>query len=318
LIVSKDGSGDFSTISDALDSINNRNRRETIFVRNGIYKEKVHISSPFVSLIGEDPDKTILTYDDYAKKPDNLGAEMGTFNSYSILITGEGFEAESITFQNSSGPGRIKGQAIAAYVDADKVRFRNCKFLGYQDTLFTGPLPPTPIIKDGFKGPDINKERLVGRHLYENCYIEGDIDFIFGSAAAVFKGCTIMSLGSGYITAASTPHEENIGYVFLDCTLSCNCAANTVYLGRPWRDYAKTVFINCYMEEHIKEEGWHNWSKPEAEKTAFYAEYNSRGPGGKTYKRVNWTKILTLEEAKLYQVQINKVFSCFENDIVKL
>jgi len=318
LIVAKDGSGDFSTISDAVNSIGRRNLRETIFVRNGIYKEKVHIDSPFVSLIGEDPDRTILTYDDYAKKPDETGTGMGTFNSYSILISGEGFEAENITFQNSSGPGRIKGQAIAAYVDADRVRFRNCKFLGYQDTLFTGPLPPTPIIKDGFKGPDINKERLVGRHLYENCCIEGDVDFIFGSAMAVFKDCTIMSLGSGYITAASTPEGKDIGYVFVNCTFSSGCDANTVYLGRPWRNHAKTVFINCYMAEHIKEEGWHNWNKPEAEETVFCAEYNSLGPGGKTDRRVNWAKILTHDEAKQYQAQINKVFLCFGNEIVKL
>ncbi len=311
MIVSKDGNGDFKSVQQAIDSMVSSNRHEIIHIRNGIYKEKIHITKPGITLKGESSEKTILTFDDYARKPFDDGEEMGTFHSYSILVAGEGFKAENITFENTAGSGKIKGQAIAAYVDADRVHFRNCRFLGHQDTLYTGPLPPKPMLKNGFKGPSINPERLVGRQFYEHCYIEGDIDFIFGSAMAVFKDCTIKSLDmgaekeglNGYITAASTPSGSEFGYVFIHCSLESECAPKTVYLGRPWRNYAQTVFINCSMGEHIKEEGWHNWNKADSEKTVFYAEYQSRGPGGNINRRVPWAKILTEEEAKKYQIE---------------
>jgi len=314
MIVAADGSGDYTSLGQALkalESENNSNDRVVIHVKKGVYKEKLHISRPNISLIGEDAESTVITYDDYARKLFDNGEEYGTFNSYTVLVTGDGFEARNITFENSAGSGLVKGQALAAYVDADHVVFRNCRFLGHQDTLFTAPLPPSPVIKDGFKGPGQDKERRMGSHYYENCYIEGDVDFIFGSATAVFKDCTIVSLDrgepengvNGYITAASTPEGEKYGYVFINCRLLGKCKPSTVYLGRPWRNFAKTVFINCYMDEHIKSEGWHNWNKPESENTVFYAEYNSSGPGGKTDRRVPWAKILTKEEAGEYTVE---------------
>jgi len=312
MIVAADGSGDYISLGHALKALEskNDNDRVVIHIKKGVYKEKLHIKRPNVTLIGEDAESTVITYDDYARKLFDNGEEYGTFNSYTVLITGDGFEARNITFENSAGSGLIKGQALAAYVDADRVVFRNCRFTGHQDTLFTAPLPPSPIIKDGFKGPGQDKERRMGSHYYENCLIEGDVDFIFGSATAVFKGCTIISLNrgepengvNGYITAASTPESIKYGYVFINCRLLGKCKPSTVYLGRPWRNFAKTVFINCYMDEHIKSEGWHNWNKPESESTVFYAEYNSFGPGGKMDNRVPWAKILTEEEAAEYTV----------------
>ena len=235
MIVAADGSGDFLTIQQALDRIAQDNQsRVIIHVKNGVYREKIHIFQPMVTLKGEDAEKTILTYDDHARKHFDDGTEYGTFNSYSVLIAGDGFEAENLTFQNAAGPGHIKGQALAAYVDAERVTFRNCRFLGCQDTLFTGPLPPQPIIKDGFKGPGVNEERKTGKQYYQNCYIEGDVDFIFGSATAVFHACTIRSLDrgepqgglNGYITAASTPEGLPYGYVFIDCRLESDCPTN--------------------------------------------------------------------------------------------
>jgi len=314
IIVAADGSGDYKTIGQALLALENERetgKRSFIFVKKGVYREKLHIEKPNITLIGEDAESTVITWDDYARKLFDNGEEYGTFNSYTVLITGDGFEARNITFENSAGSGLIKGQALAAYVDADCAVFRNCRFKGHQDTLFTAPLPPKPVLKNGFKGPGENRERKMQSHYYENCTIEGDVDFIFGSATAVFKDCTIISLDrgepeggvNGYITAASTPEGTKYGYVFINCRLLGQCKPSTVYLGRPWRNFAKTVFINCFMDDHIKSEGWHNWDKPESEKTVFYAEYNSYGPGAKTDRRVSWAKILTEEEAAEYTAE---------------
>ncbi|WP_094551182.1 pectinesterase family protein [Petroclostridium xylanilyticum] len=308
MIVSQDGSGGFKTIQEAIDTVpENNSNRVTIHVKNGIYKEKLIINKPFITLIGEIAEKTIITFDDYANKLFPNGEKYGTFNSYTSLISADDFIAENITFENSAGDGRIVGQALAAYVDADRVIFRNCRFLGCQDTIFTAPLPPRPLIGNTFGGPGEGKEKRKLRQYFESCYIKGDVDFIFGSATAVFHKCEIFSNDrddevNGYITAASTPECEKYGYVFIDCKLISNAKPNTVYLGRPWRDFAKTVFINTWMGEHIKNEGWHNWNKENAEKNVFYAEYNSYGPGAQMDKRVKWAKILTKEEAKEYSI----------------
>jgi pectin methylesterase-like acyl-CoA thioesterase/lysophospholipase L1-like esterase len=309
MIVAQDGSGQFTTIQEAINTIpENNNERVIIQIKEGIYKEKLEINKPLISLVGTDKEKVKITFGDYAKKQFSSGENMGTFSSYSILLTGDQFLAKNITFENHAGCGTVVGQAVAVYVDGDQMEFDHCSFLGSQDTLFTGPLPPKPIEGNRFGGPRDGLERRVGRSYFSNCYIEGDVDFIFGSATAVFHNCEIFSLDksseiNGYITAASTPIDEKFGYVFIDCRLTSNAAANTVYLGRPWRDYAKTVFINCWMGEHIKEEGWHNWEKQHAEKTTCYAEFNSCGPGGNMEKRVKWAKVLTEEEAKEFTIE---------------
>jgi pectinesterase len=309
MIVAKDGSGDFNSIQEAINVVpENNSYRVIIYVKNGIYKEKLNINRPFISLIGETAEETIVTFDDYAYKAFPTGEKYGTFNSYSSIITADDFVAENITFENSSGDGRDVGQAVATYIDADRIIFRNCRFLACQDTIFTAPLPPKPMQGNSFGGPREGRERKVGRQYFEKCFIRGDIDFIFGSATSVFYKCEIYSNNrneevNGFITAASTPEGEAFGYVFIDCMLKSNAASESVYLGRPWRDFAKTVFINTFMDEHIKSEGWHNWDKKNAEKSAYYAEYNSHGPGGKMDKRVKWAKILTEEESKEYTIE---------------
>jgi pectin methylesterase-like acyl-CoA thioesterase/lysophospholipase L1-like esterase len=308
MIVAQDGSGQFKRIQDAIDSIpEQNNKRVTIFIKDGIYKEKLTINKPLVSLIGTHKEKVKITFADYAKKTLENGKPMGTFGSYSTIITGDGFLAKNITFENNAGSGDIVGQAVAVYVDADQVEFHYCSFLGRQDTLFTAPLPPKPIEGDRFGGPREGLKKRLERSYFNNCYLEGDVDFIFGSAKTVFEQCTIHSLDkfqpiNGYITAASTPMDQPYGYVFKDCFLTSDAPAQTVYLGRPWRDYARTVFINSWMGKHIREEGWHNWDKVHAEKTTYYAEYNSQGPGGSMEKRVPWAKVLTDEQAKQYTI----------------
>ena len=282
-IVSKDGTGNFFTVQQAIDAVPDyRKNITTIFVKPGVYKEKLVLpaSKTNVHLVGEAAVSTIITFDDFGSKKNIFGEEMGTTGSSSFFVFGDGFEAESITFENSSGP---VGQAVAVRIDGDKVKFTNCRFLGFQDTLY----------------PHGEKSR----QYYKNCYIEGTVDFIFGWSTAVFEDCTIFcKKGGGYITAASTLEETAHGFVFINCKITGDAPPGTFYLGRPWRPFAKTVFINCELEKIIKPEGWHNWNKPDAEKKAFYGEYRSSGAGASPGTRVSWSKQLTDEEANALHV----------------
>ena len=286
-VVSKSGDGDYETVQEAINAVPDIRKNETrILIKKGAYKEKIVLpeSKTNVTLIGESVMETILTYDDYADKKNYFGERIGTSGSSSFYLYGDGFRAENITFENSSGP---VGQAVAMRVDGDRVQFRNCRFLGFQDTLY-------PHGKNS-------------RQYYLNCYIEGTTDFIFGWSTVVFDQCEIFSKKGGhYITAASTLEETAYGFVFKDCKLTGDAPENDVYLGRPWRNHAQTVFINCDMGAHIKPEGWHNWKKPEAESTAYYAEYGSSGPGGKTDQRVDWSH--QLEKSKLEKYELQAVF----------
>lgn len=319
MIVATDGSGDFTTVQAAINAIPADNAKPvTIHIKNGVYKEKVRLEKPYVTLIGEDKDKTIITYDDHANKLFPNGELYGTFNSYTILFGAHHITAKNLSFVNSAGTVKRVGQALAAYVDGDRVSFYNCRFLGHQDTLFTGPLPDKPMKGSSFGGPRDMAEKTQLRQYYEDCYIEGDVDFIFGSAAAVFNRCEIFSLARemeqsqgesaqhnkvhGWITAASTVEHAAFGYVFIECRLTSNAPAQTFYLGRPWRNEAKTAFISCWMGEHIIDAGWHNWNKPEAEQTVQYGEYNSSGPGAANEKRCSWSKVMNVEEAARFTI----------------
>lgn len=281
--VATDGSGNFKTVQEAINAVPDfRKNRTTIFIKPGVYKEKLVLpkSKSNVTLTGADALTTIITYDDYATRKNKFGEEMGTTGSTSFYVFGDDFTAENITFQNSAGP---VGQAVAVRIDADRVVFTRCRFLGWQDTLY----------------PFGEKSRIY----FNTCYIEGSVDFIFGWATAVFEACTIHCKQNGYITAASTPEGARFGFVFLNCTITGDAEPNSFYLGRPWRPFAKTVFIHCTLGKHIKPEGWHNWSKPDAEKTSYYAEYASTGPGANPTTRAAWTHQLTDDEAKQYTLE---------------
>ncbi|WP_028549064.1 pectinesterase family protein [Paenibacillus sp. UNC451MF] len=319
MIVASDGSGDFLTVQEALDQIpNGHPERVIIYIRNGVYKEKIHVEKPRVSLVGESAEHTILTFDDYARKTFPNGDPYETFHSYSFFVGADDFSAEQITFENSAGRGALVGQALAAYVDGDRVTFKNCRFIGHQDTLFTGPLPPAPMQRAHFGGPREGFPRRNVRQYYEQCYLEGDVDFIFGSATAVFNQCEIFSkrrMGEedakefpadsihGWLTAPSTPEEVPFGYVFHNCRLTSDAPVQSVYLGRPWRNYAKVAFLHCWMGEHIIMAGWDNWNKPESESTTAFCEYDCQGPGASSEQRVAWSKKLTAEEAPSYSIQ---------------
>ena len=271
-VVAKDGSGDFFTVQEAVDAVPDfrKNIRTTILIRPGEYKEKIVIPASKInlSLIGQDG--AVLTYDDFANRPNRFGENMGTSGSSSCYIYAPDFYAENITFQNTAGP---VGQAVALFACGDRMYFKNCRFLGYQDTLYTYG-----------KGC---------RQYYEDCYIEGTVDFIFGWSTAVFNRCTIHSLRTGYLTAPSTPEGQAHGYVFYDCTMTADEGVEGVYLSRPWRPYAQAVYIRCNLGNHIKPIGWHNWGKESNEQTAFYAEYQSTGPGANAEARAPWSHQLT-------------------------
>lgn len=262
-VVAKDGSGDFFTVQEAINAVPDfrKEGRTTIYIRKGVYKEKLIIpaSKINVSLIGAEG--AVISGDDYASKPNRFGENMSTSGSASCYIYAPDLICENLTFENTAG--RV-GQAVACFVAGDRVIFRNCRFLGNQDTLYN-----------------------FGKHCrqyFENCYIEGTVDFIFGSSTAVFNHCTIHSLSGGYVTAPSTPQDEAYGYVFIDCRLTAADGVAKVHLARPWRPYAKSVFIRCEMGAHILPVGWHNWGKKDAEKTCFFAEYGTTGEGAATKK----------------------------------
>lgn len=276
--VAQDGSGDYTTLQKALDACKAfPDERITIRIKPGTYQEKIEVHSwtTKISLIGENAETTILTFGDYSGRE-----RINTFTSYTVKVTGNDFYAENITVENSAGP---VGQAVALHVEADRCVFRNCRFLGNQDTMYTA-----------------GEGR---RQYFVSCYIEGTTDFIFGAATAVFEDCRIHVKKNSYITAASTPQGQPYGYVFIHCDLTAEPEATKVYLGRPWRNYAKTVFIRSTLGAHILPEGWDNWNKPDAEKTVLYAEYKNTGAGASIAQRVPWSRQLTEAEASAYTVK---------------
>jgi len=278
-VVAADGSGQFRTVQEAINAVPDfRKNTTTIFIKRGVYKEKIVLagSKTNVVLIGESPENTVLTFDDFAAKKNIFGEETGTTGSASFYAFGEGFSAKNITFQNTAGP---VGQAVALWIKSDKSVFENCRFLGFQDTLYTF-------------GPD-------SRQYYKNCYIEGTVDFIFGPSIAVFENCTIHCKGKGYITAASTYQWRPYGYVFKNCKITGE-AAETHFLGRPWRPFSRVVFLQCDLGPVIRKEGWDNWRNPANEKTAYYAELGNTGAGSNTAERVAWARQLTAEQAADY------------------
>ena len=316
VIVSKEKSKEqgncFGTINEALASLGDA-KEAILLIRPGIYHEKIEIRRSGVTLRGTGvPEDTILEFGDYANMRMDDGTKRGTFRSYVLLLDGDRNVLENLTVRNVSYPRSKVGQALALYADGDGIVVRNCHLESYQDTLFTGPLPPTAMVPGGFTGPKEFDERRMGRQRYESCVISGDVDFIFGSASAYFKDCTLVSRNGrtdadeapeqgilGYVTAASTPEGWPVGYVFEDCRfVSEDCPPGSVYLGRPWRNFAKTVFLHCEMGEHIHPAGFHDWNKAESHVTAYYGEYESYGLGGDTAGRAEFAHQMTAAEAK--------------------
>ncbi|HTR40437.1 MAG TPA: pectinesterase family protein [Pseudomonadales bacterium] len=283
ITVAADGSGQFKSVQAAIMSVPSGSATDPVIIhiKPGVYHELVYVQreKAYFRLIGDNPTNTILTFGLYASMTNLDGKPLGTFKTPSATIDADNFTAENITFANSAGP---VGQALAIRVDGDRAAFRNCRFLGWQDTIL------------------INR----GRQYFDNCYIEGHVDFIFGAATAWFEKCHIHCSRNGYITAASTPFDVPYGYVFSHCTIDGEPDVQT-YLGRPWRLYASVTYLNCDMSDVVLPVGWFDWGKPQAHKTARYAEFDSAGPGADPTNRVDWSSQLTPAEAK--KITVDKV-----------
>ena len=284
-IVASDGTGDYTSIQKAVDACKAfPDARVTIFVKNGIYKEKVVVPAcnTKLSIIGESVEKTIITFDDYFDKM-NRGRN-STFYTYTLKIEASDFRLENITVENSAG---AVGQAVALHVEGDRCVFINCRFIGCQDTVYAAG--------------------RFSRQYFAKCYLEGTTDFIFGEATALFEDCTVHCKSDSYITAASTPKGKPYGFVFLNCKITVADGVKKVYLGRPWRSYAKVAYLYCKMGSFISPEGWNNWSKSDNEKTAFFAEYHNTGNGASTNKRVEWS--INLSDAEAFGYTKEKIFA---------
>lgn len=281
LVVAQDGSGDYTSIQQAIDDTKAfPDERITITIRNGVYREKVTVHSwnTSLSMIGESRDSVIITWDDHFNK---IGrGRNSTFHTYTMLVDANDFYAENLTIRNTSS---AVGQAIALSVEADRSVFVNCSIEGFQDTLY--------VSGEG------------NRQYFKACMISGSTDFIFGNATAVFEDCQIHSRSGSYITAASTAQGSGFGLVFLTCSLTADENVTGVLLGRPWRAYAHTAFLHCQMGAHIHPSGWANWGDPQKEETVHYAEYSSSGIGGSSTGRVAWARQLSEEEARKYTLE---------------
>jgi len=294
-VVAQDGSGKFISIQKAIDACKAfPDSRVRIFVKNGTYKEKIVVPScnTQLSIVGESIEKTIITFDDYFGKI-NRGRN-STFYTYTLKVEANDFRLENITVENSSGP---IGQTIALDVEGDRCVFINCRFLGNQDTIYAAG--------------------KFSRQYFKNCFVEGTTDFIFGEATVLFEQCEIHCKSDSYITAANTPEGKPFGFVFLNCKLTAANGVKKVYLGRPWRIYAKIAYLNCEMGSFIAPEGWQNWSKPESEKTTVYAEFNNSGAGASTATRVPWSIKLSEKDAKGYTKENIFIFFGWEVPDVK-
>ena len=277
IVVSRDGTGNFRTLQEAIESARAfMDYTVTIYVKNGVYKEKVIVPSwvENIDIIGEDRDKTIITYDDHA----NIN-KMGTFRTYTVKVEGSDITFKNLTIENNAAQ---LGQAVALHTEGDRLKFINCRILGNQDTIYTGA--------------------KFTRLYFKDCYIDGTTDFIFGPSTALFEDCIIHSKRNSYVTAASTPKEAKYGYVFKHCKLTAEPGVDKVYLGRPWRPYAYTLFIECELGKHIVLAGWHNSGKQSNEETARYMEYKNTGEGANASERVAWSKQLTKKEAEAVTV----------------
>lgn len=273
----------------------------------GVYREKVVLARPNTTLEGADAARTKIVWDDAALTILPDGHKRGTFRTATLRTDADNITLRGLTIENAAAPREAAGQAIALYADGDGFLCENCRLLGGQDTLFTAPLPPKEIEKGGFIGPKQYAPRRPQHHIYRDCVICGDVDFIFGGAAAWFEHCDLVSIDArsaktepyvSYVSAASTPEGQRFGYVFSHCRfIGQDVPDSSVYLGRPWRDYAKTVLLDCELGAHIASAGFHDWGKPAARELACFAEYGSTGPGAQG-ARDTFVHALSAQEAQ--------------------
>ena len=286
-VVAADGSGAFRTIQEAINAapqLTNAASAWTIRIKPGTYKELSYVmrEKRFIRLVGDDPASTIISGDLFAGMMGRDGQAIGTFRTPTVWIDADDFSMEGLTVANVAG---AVGQAVALRIDGDRVTLRNCRLLGWQDTLLGNR----------------------GRHYFDRCTISGAIDFIFGGGTEFFESCKIQCLGDGFITAASTLPYDSYGFVFSNCTITGATSGVRTYLGRPWRAYASVIFINTEMSEVVRPAGWNNWDRPDREKSVRYSEFNSRGAGANLMARASWAR--SSSEFEGNRITVEKVLS---------
>ena len=295
LTVARDGTGDYRTVQAALDAIPLHNSSKVIiYIKKGLYREKLRLDSTKnqVTLLGEDRFNTILTYDDHPGMVSPKGDSINTRNSYSFQINGNDFAARDITFRNDAG--FTAGQAVALEVRGDRAVFTGCRIIGNQDILFLNS--------------------AASRQYYRDCYIEGTTDFIFGPATAWFDNCHIHSKKNSHVTAASTPQDHPFGFVFNNCILTGDSSIHSASLGRPWRPYASVIYLHCYIDRHIRPDGWSTWNNTDSYKFTRFSEYNDYGPGADTSARLPWSRQLTDAEAQ--RITLSNIFGDWSPEII--
>lgn len=299
-----------SALQRAIDSLPADGEPALIRLEPGEYREKVELRRDNTTLEGAGAGETCIIWDDAATAMHADGRKNGTFRTYTLLVLADGCTLRGLTICNAAAPRETVGQCIALFADGDRFTCEDCVILSAQDTLYTGPLPPREVIPGGFLGPTQLLPRRAQRHTYRRCEIRGDVDFIFGGAAAWFEDCDVVSINAytdgripgGYATAASTPQGQRFGYVFHRCRFRAGdgVADGTMYLGRPWRECAKTVLIACEIGPHICPAGWDDWGKPAFHRQGLFAEYACYGPGSDTSARAAFSRVLAAEEAAEY------------------
>ncbi|CAN6468668.1 unnamed protein product [Victoria cruziana] len=290
VVVAQDGSGNYRTIAEAVAAAPAKNDGSkgyfVIQVKAGVYEEHVTVDKKkkYVMMVGDGVGRTIIT------GQRSVGDGSTTFNSATLAVLGQGFVAIGITVRNTAGPS--KGQAVAVRNGADLSAFYRCSFEGYQDTLYAHSL----------------------RQFYRDCDVYGTVDFIFGNAAAVFQGCNLYArLPKGNtitVTAQGrSDPNQNTGSSFINCNVQASPELSRksnvrTFLGRPWRQYSRAVFMQSNLGSLIDPAGWSPWSGSFALKTLYYGEYNNRGPGSSTGRRVNWPgfHVMTANEAQRFTV----------------
>lgn len=304
LLVGKESFCEYQTIQAAIDWLEQKpdTQADTLYILSGVYHEAVRIYRSNLTIIGIGSVEIVMNR--YAKERDETGEEINTFATPTLFLGGSHLVLENLVITNSAGQGDHIGQAVALYAHCDQTVFRNCTFKGHQDTLFTGPLPPAPRERATFGGIPLKEHHKHYRQLYQQCYIEGTVDFIFGGATAYFEHCELRSLRhhenqAGYVTAASTPEGQTHGYVFKECFLTAAPNIAPVFLGRPWREYAKTAFVGCQMGAHIHPFGWDNWNNAANEQTVCYQEYGVKDAAAVRMERVPWAECLEVGNEEL-------------------
>ena len=309
-VVAADGSGDYRGVQEAVDALPEKPERDyTLLIRRGVYRERVVIDRPRIRLRGEDAASCVLTWDACAKDPDAAGKEKGTFLSFSVLTAAPDITLENLTIRNDAGEGTAVGQAVALYAAGDRGRFLRCRLIAHQDTLFCGPVMEKVLREIAPRRAVAECVPSVGdcpetrsRLYFEECLIQGDVDFIFGPYRAFFEGCELrMNARGGWYTAANTPENQPWGFVFRRCHLTGACGPRMAYLGRPWRAFARTVYLNCRMEDCVSPVGFVDWDEFRTV-TDRLGEGGTTGPGANPGSRHPRARIWTPEEAEALRV----------------